>query len=339
MKQINYNSMIWFLLRASLIGTGTSLILSYSARDSLFSILCAFLLGFIPLFIYEKINIFLKKNIITTILNLIMCLGVFAFIFMLYWNLINFISTEFLYKTPLLIIAICFILPIFYAGLKDFNTISKVSLICFYFVILSLILIMLGLTKEIKLSNILPIFETSKINIIKSIFFVFVYNVLPFFILTMIPKEKLENYSFKKTLVFYSITFLSILNFFFILISCFSFELANLYDYSEFHIFKRVSLGDFVDKVESFLSIEWIVGLIMSIIIGLHFLKKNYNFYFNKNQNFFVFETCFLLVLLATYSFQNLTFFQNFVSSYLIIFLFISFFVCPLILFLYQKKW
>lgn len=337
MKQINYNSMIWFLLRASLVGSGTSIILSLSGRDSLICIFISFILGFIPLILFHKFKyVFINNK--NYIFNIITSFTVFIFIFILYWNLIHFISTEFLYKTPLLIISICFIIPIFYASTKSINTINKLSLICFYFVLLSLVLIILGLTKEIKITNLFPIFETNKLNLIKSIFFIFVYNVLPLFILTMIDNKKIENYSIKKTMFFYSLTFLSILNFFFILISCFSVELSNLYDYAEFHIFKRVSLGDFIDKVESFLSIEWIIGLIISIIIGIQYLKKTYISYFSlKYKNAFVFIICLLLALLSSFSFQNLTSFQNFVSSYLIIFIFIGFFICPLI-FILKKR-
>lgn len=354
MKQIRlieYNSMIWFLLRASLVGTGTSFVLTLARQDSLFSILLAFLLGFIPIILFNKLKkMNPNKSIISLnnelsffgkILNIIMMISVFAFIFMLFWNLTNFISTEFLYKTPSLFVGLCFMLPIIYAGTKDFDVVSKISLICFYVIMMFLILIIAGLTKEIDISNLNPLFQISSNNLVKSVLFILCYNVLPIFLLLIIPENKVKKSTIKSTFAFYGLTFLSILNFFFIIISCFSPELAVLYDYTEFHIFKRVSLGDFIDKVESFLSIEWIIGLIVSIIIGIHYLKKAYTEMYNVNRmksNIFTFIICVLLVILSNYLFKNLTEFENFVSSYLMIIIFIGLFICPLITYIFSRK-
>jgi len=354
MKQIRlieYNSMIWFLLRAALVGTGTSVVLTLARQDSLISILIAFILGFIPVIIFNKLKgINPNKNIIILnnelgffgkILNIIMMISVFAFIFMLFWNLTNFISTEFLYRTPALFVGLCFILPIIYAGTKDFDVVSKISLICFYVVIMFLILIVAGLTKEIDISNLNPLFQISSNNLMKSVLFIICYNVLPIFLLLIIPENKVKKSTIKSSLAFYGLTFLSIINFFFIIISCFSPELADLYDYAEFHIFKRVSLGDFIDKVESFLSIEWILGIIVSIIIGIHYLKKAFTEMYNADKikrNIFTFIICALLVILTNYLFKNLTEFENFVSSYLMIVIFVGLFICPLITYIFTRK-
>jgi len=354
MKQIRlieYNSMIWFLLRAALVGTGTSVVLTLSKQDSLFSILLAFLLGLIPIMLFNKLKkINPDKNIINLnnnlgifgkILNIIMMISVFAFIFMLFWNLTNFISTEFLYRTPSIFVSLCFILPIIYAGTKDFDVVSKISLICFYVVIMFLILIVSGLTKEIDISNLNPLFQINENNLVKSVLFILCYNVLPIFLLLIIPESKVKKSTVKSSFAFYGLTFLSIINFFFIILSCFSPELAVLYDYAEFHIFKRVSLGDFIDKVESFLSIEWIIGLIVSIIIGVHYLKKAYTEMYNVNKmkrNIFTFIICALLVILSNYLFKNLTEFENFVSSYLMIIIFLGLFICPLITYVFARK-
>ena len=44
----------------------------------------------------------------------------------------------------------------------------------------------------------------------------------------------------------------------FLVMSVFGVELATLYQYPEFQILRRVSLGGFIERVESTLSIQWI---------------------------------------------------------------------------------
>jgi spore germination protein KB len=353
MKQIKlaeYGTMIYFLIRASIVGTLVSTILNLSKQDSWISIIIAFFIGFIPLYLFNKIKkIDINENIIGLnnklgilgkVLNIMMMISVFGFVFMIFWNLINFISTEFLYKTPFFFVSICFMIPIIYASFKDFNVISKMCLISFYIIIIFVFLITAGLIKEVDLSNLMPLFQTNHNNLIKSIFLILVYTVLPIFILLIIPESAVLKNTNKISIIFYVISMLSILNIFIIIIGCFSIELSLLYDYTEFHIFKRFTLGSFLDKVESFLSIEWILGLVLSIIIGINYLKYSFMKMKNSNKfiNVFTLFICLILLILVNTTFKNLITFGNFVENYLVFIIFIGLFICPLITFIIYKK-
>lgn len=351
-KLTEYNAMIWFLLRSSLIGTGVAILLSTARQDIYISGIIALFLGLIPIMLFNKLKkVDSSKNIIKLntdflgsfgyVLNIFMMIAVFAFIFLIFWNLTNFISTEFLYKTPRFFISICFLLPVLYAAFKDFHVVTKASLISFYFIIGFVIFIILGLIKELDFGNLMPIMQTEPGNILKASFIMIVYNVLPIALLLIIPENALEKDSGKSTIIFYIVTFIFIINIFLFIVSCFSIELSLLYDYTEFHIFKRLSIGTFIDKIESFLSIEWILGMILSIIIGIHYLKKSYMQMMKKDKkhgNIFCVITCIILIILVNYSFKNLIQIQSFVANYLVYLLLFGFFICPLITYIFTRK-
>ena len=351
LKLIEYNSMIWFLLRAAIVGIILSTVISLSKQDAWISGLLAIVFGIIPVYLFIKLKkIDSKANIIKLnmehlglfgkFLNFLMMLTVLGFIFIIFWNLVNFISTEFLYKTPPLYVAIWFMLPIVYAGFKDFNTVSKISLISLYFVILTIILILVGLSKEIDISNLMPIFNNEIPNILKSTFLIFVYNVLPIFVLLIIPEDMIEKDSSKTTVIFYFLALLSFVNILVIVLSGFSVDLASIYDFAEFHIFKRFALGNFLDKIESFLSIEWVLGMIISIIVCTHYLKKSFMQMTNTNKklgNIMVALICFLLVLAVTYLFRTPNEMRNYVVNIFSYVMFIGLFLVPFISYTFIK--
>ena len=156
MKKINsfeYGTLIWFLIRACFIVSSASLIISISDEESWFSIIIGTLIGIIPFLIYEYLKKkFPNQNIIEInqklfgkfgyILNFVMCLTLLVFIIITFWMLTNFINTQFLYKTPFLVVALALILPIAYINFKGIKVIGKVSLLSFYISFVFIILIL-----------------------------------------------------------------------------------------------------------------------------------------------------------------------------------------------------
>lgn len=350
-RRIEYNIMAWFLLRAAIVGVLISSIINYSRQDAYISVLITMIIGFIPLVLFQKLkglnpdyNIIELNNqlgFFGKLCNILMMITVFGFTAIIFWNLVNFVSTEFLFKTPSLVVALFFILPILYAGVKNFNTVGKISLISFSFIIFTIILVEIGIFKEVSLSNLMPILNNGFNGVLKSSFLILAYNVLPIFVLLVIPKNMIRQDSEKMTLFFYLISMLSLVNLLIFIIGGFSIELTSIYDYAEFHIFKRFTLGNFIDKMESFLSIEWLLGMILSIIICIHYLKKSFKQMTKINQkasNFFVLLLCITLVIISTFLFttpNKMTYFVVNIYVYVMVF---GLFVIPLISYITNKK-
>ena len=262
MKKINsleYNILIWFLTRATFIEITAEILLNTAHQDSWISIIIAVILGIIPFFLYSYLkNKFPDKNIIIlnkekfgkfgTFLNLILIASTLIFTICSFWIVVNFIDSQYLYRTPTIMVIIILILPVIYTIIKDFHIFSKVSLIMFYISLFFIIIILTGLISNIDINNIKPILNNSPNNILYGTFCFIGFNILPLFLLNIIPQNKIKNYSPKKSFVFYLISSLSLLNVMFLTISIFGIHLSELYNYPSFHLLKRVSVLDIIDK-------------------------------------------------------------------------------------------
>ena len=355
MKKINsleYNTLIWFLTRATFIEITAEILLNTAHQDSWISIIIAIVFGIIPFFLYSYLkNKFPDKNIITlnkekfgkfgTFLNLILIASTLIFTICSFWIVVNFIDSQYLYRTPTIMIIIILILPVIYTIIKDFHIFSKVSLIMFYISLFFIIIILTGLISNIDINNIKPILNNSPNNILYGTFCFIGFNILPLFLLNIIPQNKIKNYSPKKSFVFYLISSLSLLNVMFLTISIFGIHLSELYNYPSFHLLKRVSVLDIIDRVESILSLEWFLALFVQIITALFFHQRSLkrNLQTKRKNKQYHHDYC-----LSNYSFPNTNIFTTksteiaYFKNQLIYILYISYFLIPIITLLKSLK-
>ena len=61
--RLEYNSLVWFLIRGCFIGVTLNNIIYISAADSVIAIILAILIGFIPLFAYFYIRNYEPKSV------------------------------------------------------------------------------------------------------------------------------------------------------------------------------------------------------------------------------------------------------------------------------------
>lgn len=282
---LEYNTLLWFLTRATFIEITAEILLNTAHQDSWISILIAIIIGLLPVALYSYLkNKYPDKNIIQinkeqlgkfgTLLNLILIAGTFIFAVCSFWIIVHFIDSQYLYRTPTIMIIIILILPVIYTITKDFHVFSKVSLIMFYVSLFFILVILSGLIGNVDIDNIKPILNNSPNSILYGTFCFIGFNIMPLFLLNIIPKNNIKNYSPKKSFIFYLISGLSLLNVMFLTISIFGIHLSELYNYPSFHLLKRVSVLDIIDRVESILSLEWFLALFVQIMISLFFIKQ-----------------------------------------------------------------
>ena len=355
MKKINsleYNTLIWFLTRATFIEITAEILLNTAHQDSWISIIIAIVFGIIPFFLYSYLkNKFPDKNIITlnkekfgkfgTFLNLILIASTLIFTICSFWIVVNFIDSQYLYRTPTIMVIIILILPVIYTIIKDFHIFSKVSLIMFYISLFFIIIILTGLISNIDINNLKPILNNGPNNILYGTFCFIGFNILPLFLLNIIPQNKIKNYSPKKNFIFYLISGLSLLNVMFLTISIFGIHLSELYNYPSFHLLKRVSVLDIIDRVESILSLEWFLALFVQIITALFFIKEALKETFKpkeKTNNIIMIIVCLIIAFLTQIIFTTkgteIAYFKN----QLIYILYISYFLIPIITLLKSLK-
>ena len=351
MKKISsfeYNSMIWFIIRGGYIGLTLSNLILVCEQDSWFSAIIATVLGFIPLFIFNYLKNFDSSMSITELniftlgkfgkfINFLLAIGGLIFCLILFVDLTNFIYSQFLFKTNTLFISICFIIPLLYILFKGINAISKTSLLLFYLVIFTIIFIITGLFSGLDINNLQPFLRHSAFQMFHGSFIMIAYNVLPLVFLLCIPKNKISNDDGKKSLIFYLLAMLSLANAAFLTIGVLGVPLSTLFKYPEFHLLKKLQMGEFINRLESILSLEWVVALFLLLCIGMFFvndlMKKNFNLK-EKNSKAVIIFSCIILLCLNGSVFENNTEIINFLQGPMIFIVFGFFFIIPFITFI-----
>ena len=350
-SSMEYNSLVWFLIRAGYIGVSISSLIAISGRDSWLSGIIALFLGFIPLFIFYQLrNYDDKMNICDLnvylfgsfgkILNIVLALGVLFVAQIAFLDMTHFINSQFLYKTPIWVISIVFIIPLVYSLFKGINAVSRTSLLMFYVVIFVIVFIILGISGGVEFENLKPVFSKNPTSILHGSLILVAYNILPLFFLLIIPKCKLTGYSSKKSLIFYILAMLSLINAAFMTIGIFGLELSLLYEYPEFHLLKKVQVGEFIDRVESILSMEWILALFVLLMMAVYFVSRTFEQTFNskeKTNNIFKVIICLILLIVNQFILNTNGSAYKFFQGDMLIIMFVVFFFIPLFIMLACK--
>ena len=288
---------IYFIIFGSFSGTVCNLILSLSHEDSFIISIISMLVGIIPVFIFIYIHSkFKDKNIFEIIeylfgkiigktINFILILFSCAYLCIFFFNLISFVSSEYLYKTPNIFILILFLIPTLILISKDLKVILRSGTIIFIFSFLLFLISISSLIFENDVTNILPMFKHFSFD--GSLDFIS-YLVLPLFFLTCIPKNDYENNkTFNKTFIISYFTIMIFLSIFiFCIISIFGIDLALLYKYPEFQVLRKVKIGSFLSRVESALAIGIILNNFMLNVFTCYFIKTGFKYTFNIKKDF-----------------------------------------------------
>ena len=311
MSNFEFSTLNYFLIRAFLIGSIFNTLTNILRQDSWIIPILSFIPAIIIILILNYIiNYEPKLNISEKILNvfnkkigtiIIFFIIIFAFYMstLNFLNMSNFIQSQFLNKTPLLVISIMFMLASFYIVSKEINVISRTSNILFYIGFILLILSILGLLPAIKIDNIKPFFTSAPIDYISGLNNFYSFNILPMFLLTIIPKNIINKPKIKKTLVIsYIIASISIFFVIFETIATFGYELTKLYEYPEFFVLKHVVLVHLSSRVESILIIQLIFDVFIYNIFSIYFIGNSINSIFKtKNKKIIYFIICLLIVI------------------------------------------
>ena len=333
---IGFASLVFFLSQEIFLGVGFSRILNISLQDTWLSLILAFILGFIFLILFFKIinyekdlNLFDKNkklfgNKLGKIINFILNISVTIYFMFSLWNLAIYIQNKFLDQTPKFLIMFLFIIPVIYLVSKDIKTIAKVSLICFIIAIIEFILSALGLIGFLEIDNFKPFLNTNLNNVLSSSFIFLSYFLTPFFLLLIVPKNRIDNpNSFNKIfIIFYIIANLEFLIIVCFIISIFGIDYAKLFYYPEFSLLKKISYFDFIEHVENLLSSQWLFSLFMGSVMNLYFIKSylnNTDLKKEKTKKIIYYVIIFLSLFVSPKLFANTTIEYNFVKDYFII--------------------
>lgn len=318
-------SLTWQLMLSSGIGI-TSYIAFFSVKqDAWIAIIVSGIIGLIPLYIYLylmnykkdlnffSLNEYLFGKTIGKIINTIIALVVSLCVIIYFFNLTNFINSQYLNKTNNLLIIAILIIPVIYLLLQDLKIIGRTTFILFLFSITLLFFSIIGFIGQIDLNNIKPIMENSITSIFITASKLICYIVFQLILLLSVPKNNIiNNKNFDKSIVkTYFFVYIIATIVIFIIVSVLGSNLALIYQYSEFHVLKRISIGGFIERVESTLSLRWIFYMFTIIVFGLYFIKNYISVTFNiKNESkikFIITFVSIIMLLSSNWVFKNNT--------------------------------
>ena len=335
---LEYCVIVYFTMRANLTGINTMLVIGFAKQSSWFAIIVGFILGLIPIFLYFKIRKkLINKNIFqisNPIINIILILGVSLYVLIMFYNLTNFVYSQYLNKTPMIFIGILFMLAMIYTLNKGFNVLSRSFVVIFYIGILLFFISVIGIVPKLSFENLKPFFADGFNPILKGAISYLAYSILPIIIVGVIPNNKIEhNHLIKKgTLITYAfITILAILvsiN----LVGVLGIALAELYQYSEFHILKEINYFNFVSRLERTLALQWILNFYCFCTIGIHFVLTGLESFKIKYNKWSTFIVSALFTIGQAYLFKNNTSVNSFLRGEMIYILYFCFFLTSIFL-------
>lgn len=344
----------YFLILCNNLGITTYNLFHYTRQDSLISIIIGTIIGFIPLLLYLKImdykpnlNIFEKiesalPKPIAHITNFIITLTITYIITLFFYNMINFISSQYLSRTPSIIVSIAFIPAIIYILKKGLTVIGRTTFILLFISIILLSITIFGVIWQINIKNLLPILENGiKTPLINSFIYI-CYNIIPLIILTVIPKDAIidKEKLNKRMIITYIIGNLIMFIVFFLILTVLGPNLANLYQFPEYDLLKKISLIGFIERTESAVSLRWIFYIFIMVVMGIYFISKYISHIFKnkikKGITYYIFTIG--IVIYSNFLFKNNVIANLFIYNKLSYIIGIILFIIPSLIYVKFRK-
>ena len=329
------------VMLAPIIGILSYISINSTKQDAWLTIIIAGILGLIPFLLYiyisnynENMNIFeinecLFGDKFGKIINFIITISIIIYIIIYFYNMCNFITINYLNKTPNIFICLIFLIPLLYLMTQNLQVISRCLFIIFIFAIILHFFSFIGLINQINIENLKPVLITDFNNI-----FVTSLKILPFSVLCNISLLSIRKTDIinsknlnKKLLITYILSFTIILLVILFIISVLGIELCNLYQFPEFNVLKRISLSRFIERAESTLSIHWILYIFSAIIFYFYFIKQyikyNYKIYKVRKLNIIILIVIIITIILSNFVFKNITTANYIISNIIPVLLYI----------------
>ncbi len=335
MRKISYFELSAIFL--AIITTFNSGINMHIVKDSAdvnawLAILLSYLIGFIPVIltlyianyktelnILEK-NKYLFGDILGNIINISFMVILFVIGLTILYNTTSFITTQFLYRTPIIISAIIFLLIIIYCVNKEINVIAHVSLILITFNIILFLISNISITSEMKLDNLLPFFKIDSAKFFISCLKVACINTLPVLLILIVPIDKRTNPDKlnKSIIITYIIGSIISLVTSINTISVLGIYLTKIFEYSEYIVLKKIKLFGFLERSENIISLKWITNAYIYLTIIIYTICKNITVKNNNTFRIISYIVSIILIILSSYLFKNETYFHNYINNHFI---------------------
>ena len=262
------NKLILFVSSNLFIGAAFHMMYLKVNQNAYISIILGTLLGILNIYIFNKLknknnnNIFFKVLFILFNLYIILLTLTIIPLFVNYFYLVE--SPKWLILTPFLGVSM-------YIAYKGKNTLCKLSNLVFIINIFLILTTFLLLTGNFKLENILPILDTSSMNIFKTSIIYSSFSSIPIITTINYGNDSSSNYK------------LYILSSFILLIISLATtlslgpDLITTYSFPSYMVLKKINILDFIENIENFLAYIWYFNFIITLAVSSLNIKESVN--------------------------------------------------------------
>lgn len=269
------NTIFILLFISPFVGTGLYSIINYCRIDALLGIVISFIIGFVYIIMLDYINKNKKHSFINTVkgsfnkpVSFILLLILFIFILLTcidkMFGIMDYISSQFLVKTPLLIIGIPYTLLNIYINFRGIKVIKKISKIFFIINSILLIVAIIGLIPNNTLSNLKPMFTNNIFDTIKGGLLVNCICLIPLFFTI--------DFNNNKLLPSYIISYAVIFMITFSMYSTMGIYLVSYFQQPGYIALQYFNFLNFINRVENIFNLQWLFGLFISISVYSYYL-------------------------------------------------------------------
>lgn len=255
------NSIIYLMSRPLFLGIGFTRIINKVGYDVWISILIGTFISLLINYIFKRLPEEANKYFKIGYNYVLLCLGTLI--------ISKLISSIYLNFTPSFLVMLPFIIIIYYSAQKGKSTLYKVASIIIIINLIVLFVTCSTLIPTIHYDNFLPIGMAKPINIM--------IGALDYAIISSAPYITISNFNEEYNYKYYLLSSLSMLILFMIVVGSLGVNVASLYRYPEYIIFKKISLLSFIENIENIIFCAWIFDIYILCSMAALNIKKEIN--------------------------------------------------------------
>lgn len=329
-NSLQYVSLMAFPIIGTIIGIGSQILFVNSSIDSYLSIIVEGVLGlfylkmlFFVLNYRGDLSLFdISREIlgkkVGNVCNFVLCLIGVVIATTSLFSISNFVSSQYLIRTPLFLVSVLLIIVVIFNVSKGFQVISRVGMVILFINFSLFFVAGIGLIPDIKMDNIMPFMGEGIGNVFKGGILLMFTNIIPSFLIGAVKmdritdKEKVKKYGTFIYIFSLVICFCII----FLTVTALGKYLISMYQYPEYLVMQKISFMNFIDRIENLIAMQWIFGAVMYISIAIYFITE---FAWHKEEDnpnrIVILISSILILILGNVCFKNNTLFDYFISN------------------------
>lgn len=288
-SSLQFATLMIYPILSFFTGIGLYNIIKIAQVDSYISTIISTVIGFLffALFIFifnykkdlslpEK-NIYLFGNVIGNIINYLINIIVIIIGVVLIYSISNFIVSQFLAETPIYIILVFLGLVVVYGATKGIEVIARIGIVFFIVITILTIISTLGLIPLFDISNIKPFLEHGISRPFVAGVSLTLTNIVPIIMMLIIPKSNVvdNNKISKYIFISYLISMLFIFLATFLTVGNLGIHLLKIFPHPEYMVLKKISILGFIDRIENFIYVKWLLNDFVSFTILVYFISNS----------------------------------------------------------------